>query len=165
VCKSTEYWYNEESDEFFGANGCAIAKGAFMSISSMSAYFVSMVLTLGFVTRPKLDEFTYDDASLPSWMASENGESAKAQAPPVPRRASEDDQERRSSIGYDWSRSAPSTIPSMDASRPIEEDYGMEHEEDFREDKKEEPIPAYPPTNNIPRRYDDMSTLTWDPGY
>lgn len=125
--------------------------------------------------------------------------------------------DRLSSVnGYDWSRSAPSTIPSVQGSAPPPvEDYGLTAEEELPAEAKlrnsmlsrksstgrrssmgsvsggrrssmgsvggglrnsmgsvdaerrgsgDVPIP-FPPPNNGPRRNDDMSTLTWDPGY
>lgn len=160
LCSSNEYWYNTELNEFSGAKDCQIDRGAFMSITSMGTYFISMVMAIGFAARPKKDDFTYEEASLPSWMASENGESAIAHAPP-PKPVHPDD--RLSSVGgYDWSRSAPSTIPSQENTI---EDYGLAREPIPEHDDGQKPIRSYPPTNGAPRRYDDMSTLTFDPGY
>eukprot|EP00571_Detonula_confervacea_P010636 CAMPEP_0172307718 /NCGR_PEP_ID=MMETSP1058-20130122/8511_1 /TAXON_ID=83371 /ORGANISM="Detonula confervacea, Strain CCMP 353" /LENGTH=315 /DNA_ID=CAMNT_0013019957 /DNA_START=101 /DNA_END=1048 /DNA_ORIENTATION=- len=159
LCKSPDYWYNDESNEFSGSRDCQIDRGAFISISSIFAYFVSVILSVGFASRPKSDCYTYEEASLPSWMASEDGVSEKAQAPPV------EDTDRRSSVGgQDWSRvSAPSTIPS--GNFPVEEDYGLNEEALPKENENPQPMQAYPPANKVPRKYDDMSTLTWDVGY
>lgn len=137
-----------------------------MSITSIAIYFVSMILCVGFAARPKVDDFIHDEASLPSWMASETGSSAKAQAIPQVRKESMDD--RLSSVnGYDWSRSAPSTIPSLSANTPIPiEDYGLaETAPPTEEEHQPEPIQLYPPQSRGPRNNDDLSTLTWDAGY
>merc|ERR1719237_1102080 len=124
-----------------------------MSISSIVAYSISVTMAVGFAARPKTDDFTHEEASLPSWMASESGSSAKAHAPPPPKNL-----DPQSSVdGFDWSRSAPSTIPSQTV-----EDYGM----------AVGPVPVqgesrahYPPlANGAPKVYEDCSTLTWDPG-
>lgn len=151
LCKSSDYWYNTETHLLSASKYCEIDRGAFMSISSIGAYFVSMILAVGFATRPKIDDFTYEEASLPSWMASESGSTANANAPPQPREL----REKNSSVGgYDWSRSGPSTIPSEDHNVTIpKQSQNREHSQ------------AYPPINRPPRIYDDCSTLTWDPGY
>ena len=150
-----------------------------------------MIMAVGFAARPKMGDYSYDESSLPSFTASENGSTAKAHAP------SRNDIDRNSSIVGDWSRVAPSTIASNGA--PIE-DYGMPIEDaHYRSSMASESLPreeeimepmqtyppnnmqayppnnmqayppnnmqAYPPKNSDPRRYDDMSTLTWDPGY
>lgn len=177
MCTSESYWLNTQSDELSASKDCQIDRGAFMSITSIAAYFVSMVLAVGYATRPKLDDYTYDEASLPSWMASETGSSAKAQVP-ARRQPSDFGADRHSSVGgQEWSHSAPSTIPSR--ATPIE-DYGMDSQEqsmtpmcesmqgsmgDSARESMRETIPAHPPTKGETRRYDDMSTLTWDPGY
>eukprot|EP00578_Thalassiosira_sp_NH16_P003206 CAMPEP_0181133634 /NCGR_PEP_ID=MMETSP1071-20121207/31631_1 /TAXON_ID=35127 /ORGANISM="Thalassiosira sp., Strain NH16" /LENGTH=323 /DNA_ID=CAMNT_0023220043 /DNA_START=98 /DNA_END=1069 /DNA_ORIENTATION=- len=167
LCRSPDYWYNNDSHEFAGSKDCQIDRGAFMCMTSIALYFVSMTLSVGLAARPKTDDYTYEESSLPSWMASETGSSAKAHAIPQKR---DEQMNRRSSIEYDWSRSAPSTIPSISVNSPIV-DYGLPEEAPPHEERQQElrhsiqPIPVYPPVNNAPRRYDDMSTLTWDPGY
>lgn len=160
MCTSPEYWYNNETNEYSGSVDCRIDRGAYMSVASIAAYFISVVMTVGFAARPKKDDFTYEEASLPSWMASENDSSAKALAPSDKENKREMD--RNSSVGgYAWSRSAPSTIPSQNGP---EEDFALDEEPEAaaRADQVE-PIPVYPPKG--PRRYDDCSTLTFDPGY
>ncbi len=143
-----------------------------MSICSILAYIFSMTLAVGFAARPKNDNVILDTASLASWMASEPGSTEKAQAPLVPADSRTIDQ--RSSIdGYAWSRSAQSTIPSKD-SPPGNENGVKEHAPQIKDqfDKDKAPILRSssrqhnpPPANNVPRKYDDVSTLTWDPGY
>lgn len=162
ICTSEDYWLNTESNELLGSKDCAIDRGAFMSIGSIAAYLVSIILTVGFAARPQMDDFQYEEASLPSWMASETGSSAQAHASTRPD-PEIDPGGGRSVVGYDWSHSAPSTIPT------ITEEYGIEGEEDqpvSKQNANPVSIPAYPPvTNAPPKRYDDCSTLTWDPGY
>jgi len=197
LCKSPNYWYDDKTNEFSGSRDCQIDRGAFICIGSIFTYLVSMILSVGFASRPSTDAYAYEEASLPSWMVSENGTSNKAPAPDQ----LDDNRTRRSSIGnYDWSRSAPSTIPSKDSraegyganqmgsinenerrephqkqngmrtrydwSRPVEE-HGTNQEAPIGGNERREPqmMQAYPPTNNAPRTYDDMSTLTWDAGY
>lgn len=170
LCNSPDYWYNVESTESYGSEGCRLDRGAFMSICSILAYIFSMTLAVGFAARPKNDNVKLDTASLASWMASEHGSAAKPQAPRMPEDSRTMDQ--RSSIdGYAWSRSAPSTIPSADS--PPENDNGVKEHAPQNEDQFDKaPMMRAssrqhypPPTNNLPRKYDDMSTLTWDPGY
>ncbi|KAL9179772.1 hypothetical protein ACHAXT_007742 [Thalassiosira profunda] len=190
MCISDAYWFNEETNEYTGSVGCQVDRGAFMSIASLVCYFVSMTMAVGFAARPKKDDGAYDDASLPSWMESENGTGAKAQASP-PNKDRRESVDRQSSA-YDWSRSNPSTIPSQQTPT---EDYALERapsdqpaereeeENDFDLDWKPEPIRPYRPTRvagewkpepirsyrpkrTAPKKkYDDMSALTWDPGY
>ena len=164
ICTDPAYWYNDESDSYSGSV-CKIDRGAYMCISSMAAYFVSVIMAVGFAARPKRDAFSHEDESLTSWMGTENEQSAKAQMSP----------ERRDSLKhntaqsqYDWSRSAPSTIPSINNAE-VEEDYGMEEHMDVLHEQFDEddiaPIPEFPPhENRSSRRFDDTSTLTWDPG-
>ena len=72
LCQSQEFWYNDKSDEYSGSKDCQIGMGAYMSISSIVAYFISMVLAVGYASRPKAGAYNYEDEdSLPSWMASE----------------------------------------------------------------------------------------------
>jgi len=80
LCRSPDYWYSNESNEFSGSKSCGIDRGAFMSIGSICAYLVSMVLAVGFAARPKGDFFNHDEASLPSWMATEHGADAETHA-------------------------------------------------------------------------------------
>ena len=70
ICQSQEYWYNDKSDELIGSKTCQIGMGAYMSIGSFAAYFISVILAVGFATRPKSSaEYDYEDeGSLPSWM-------------------------------------------------------------------------------------------------
>lgn len=53
-----------------------------MSITSIGAYLVTMIITVAFAARPK-DDFTSEIVSLPSWMPSESGSK-----PPVATRPS-----------------------------------------------------------------------------
>lgn len=134
-----------------------------MCISSMAAYFVSVIMAVGFAARPKRDAFSHEDESLTSWMGTENEQSAKAQA-----QAQAPAERRDTQSQYDWSRSAPSTIPSINIAE-VEEDYGMEEHMDVLHEQFDEddiaPIPEFPPhENRSSRRFDDTSTLTWDPG-
>ena len=156
MCHSSDYWYNEETDDVFGTKDCALDRGAWMSICAIATYFVSIVMSVGYASRPKRDNFSYEEDSLPSWMASENESSAKAQVPPSTRLPSaEIQEERRASMstgGYDWSRSGRS-MPSAGI-----KDYGLHDDE---EDGNGYP----PPAKSAPKKFDDMSTLTWDPGY
>jgi hypothetical protein len=133
-----------------------------MSMCSILSYILSMILAVGFVARPRSDCAKLESASLTSW---------KANAPPVPvpnkRRPTFDNRrptfENQSSInGYAWSRSARSTIPSI----PEHENENMEQAPQNAPMMRATGRQHHPPpTNNVPRRYDDASTLTWDPGY
>ncbi|KAL3823841.1 hypothetical protein ACHAXA_004113 [Cyclostephanos tholiformis] len=160
LCNSPDYWHNVESDDYYASEGCSLDRGAIMSIFSMLSYITSMILTVGFAARPQNDGVKLESASLASWMASEPG-SSKAQAPPVPEYSRTMD--HQSSInGYAWSRSAPSSIPSI----PENESENMEQTPQNAPMMRASSRQHYPPpTNNVPRRYDDTSTLTWDPGY
>lgn len=130
-----------------------------MSICSILSYILSMILAVGFAARPQGDGAKFEGGSLKSW---------KVNAPPAPvpvpvpnkRRPTFDNQ---SSInGYAWSRSAPSAVSSIPENANEDMEQSSQNEAMMRAAWRQH---HPPPTNNVPRRYDDTSTLTWDPGY
>jgi len=112
LCRSPDYWYSNESNEFSGSKSCEIDRGAFMSIGSICAYLVSMVLAVGFAARPNGDYFAHDEASLPSWMATEHG--ADAETHTISTVVSNKDKERHHHPG-----SVSYTRPSSDVAPTI----------------------------------------------
>ena len=183
VCTSL-YWYNIQSHEYSSSIDCGIDRGAILSICSIAAYLASAILALSFAATPTPKGYVYDEASLRSWMASEVDVSAEHRSVTF----AQDEMDRRGGMnGPAWSQSAPSTMVSRDASavggdrRAPLEDYAVEEyaatpeeEGEFgtivipvvpEERHPEHNIPAYPRTNRPRLKYDDTSTLTFDPGY
>lgn len=181
VCTSL-YWYNIQSHEYSSSIDCGIDRGAILSICSIAAYLASAILALSFAATPTPKG--YDEASLRSWMASEVDVSAEHRSVTF----AQDEMDRRGGMnGPAWSQSAPSTMVSRDASavggdrRAPLEDYAVEEYAATPEEEGEfgtivipvvpeerhpkHHIPAYPPTNRPRPKYDDTSTLTFDPGY
>lgn len=175
LCASL-YWYNIESYEYSGSIDCRIDRGAIMNISSITAYFLSTVIAVGFAARYETKTaYDHDESSLHSWMASENGSTENRDAT-----LAQNGMNRRTSDCYAWSHSTPSTAPSTrpeDCAMTTEEDYHMSTEEEYgmiafntnpEEGQREaysNHMQAYPPANRARRTYDDTSTLTYDPGY
>ena len=185
------------------SGGCSLDMGAYVSIISIGAYMITMILAVGYATRPKNDAGEFETASLPSWASEPSTQ--KAQAPP--RRVTNPmSMDQRSSIdGYAWSHSAQSTIPSTDMTpqhnnyratatttelalqnvNPFDDVKNPFHDESPLEQSRRSSMRSSgkssekerlslsmrssgnsyrpPPSNKV--KYDDTSTLTWDPGY
>lgn len=64
LCRSQNFWYNDEKEEYVGSTSCVMSHGAFVSIASIAIYFISAFLLIGYHARPKSDEYDYDVKSL-----------------------------------------------------------------------------------------------------
>lgn len=83
ICKSPDYWFNIETEEYSGSKYCGIDRGLFMSICSMFAYFAVMAMACWFAARPSnTGDYAYDESSLASFTGSdcENDPAAKLQS-------------------------------------------------------------------------------------
>ncbi|KAL7457136.1 hypothetical protein ACHAWC_008620 [Mediolabrus comicus] len=64
LCRSQNFWYNDEKEEYVGSTSCVMSHGAFVCIASIAIYFISALLLIGYHARPKSDEYDYDVKSL-----------------------------------------------------------------------------------------------------
>ena len=130
LCQSQEFWYNDKSDEYSGSKDCQIGMGAYMSISSIVAYFISMVLAVGYASRPKAGAYNYEDEdSLPSWMASE-AEGISATQKAVAQEAGSESalgRRRSSGVDHDWSTLESQNISESYPPQSTRRDLGASH--------------------------------------
>lgn len=130
LCQSQEFWYNDKSDEYSGSKDCQIGMGAYMSISSIVAYFISMVLAVGYASRPKAGAYNYEDEdSLPSWMASE-AEGISATQKAVAQEAGSEaalGRRRSSGVDHDWSTLESQNISESYPPQSTRRDLGASH--------------------------------------
>lgn len=64
LCRSQNFWYNDEREEYVGSTSCVMSHGALLCIASIAIYFISALLLIGYHARPKSDEYDYDVKSL-----------------------------------------------------------------------------------------------------
>jgi hypothetical protein len=65
LCRSQNQWYNGEKEEYSGSTSCGMSEGAFLCMGSIGVYFISTILFIGYFARPKIEDYNYDDNSLP----------------------------------------------------------------------------------------------------
>ena len=101
-----------------------------MSISSIVAYFISMVLAVGYASRPKAGAYNYEDEdSLPSWMASE-AEGISATQKAVSQEAGSEaalGRRRSSGVDHDWSTLESQNISESYPPQSTRRDLGASH--------------------------------------
>mmetsp|Transcript_26408 Transcript_26408/g.53850 ORF Transcript_26408/g.53850 Transcript_26408/m.53850 type:complete len:208 (-) Transcript_26408:322-945(-) len=169
---TSNIWFDEETGEFEDAKSCNLSEGSFIAISSIFAYFVAMVLAVGFMTRPKEfageKEYNYEENSLPSWMqesVSPSTTPTSAYKDKVRRDMVQQDTEttRRSSLFEPPDDSSSVNDLNMMMSMNILHDEALDRSATNRIRSEKIPFPSATQSSRAVRKMDDMSVVTWDP--